>query len=147
MRNQSRGCQPVFDKLSTHERDVVRLNAAGADNAEISRRLNISIGTIKDQIHHTLAKTVMNSCTVLAAALAQDGVSDKLKCGQIHQAMDDVLANAVKVNRWPSLFRTTFDSCGVLIFGQACYNQHVMPFTSIGIVRQQPDASTGLVRP
>lgn len=66
--------QPVFEKLSARERDVARLLAAGYDNANISRTLGISIGTVKDHVHHALTKTGMKSRTALAAALAREGV-------------------------------------------------------------------------
>lgn len=66
--------QPVFDKLSARERDVAKLVTAGLDNAAISRRLRISVGTVKDHVHSALRKTGFKSRTELAAALAREGV-------------------------------------------------------------------------
>lgn len=66
--------QPVFEKLSPRERDVAKLVAAGLHNAAISRNLRISIGTVKDHVHHALRKTGFKSRTELAAAIAREGV-------------------------------------------------------------------------
>lgn len=66
--------QPIFEKLSAREREVATLIAAGCDNAQIARKLSISIGTVKDHVHHALAKTRLKTRTELAAVLAREGV-------------------------------------------------------------------------
>jgi DNA-binding NarL/FixJ family response regulator len=66
--------RPVFEKLSPREQDVARLVALGLPNSEIARRLGISLGTVKDHVHHSLAKTGMKKRTQLAAALAREGI-------------------------------------------------------------------------
>jgi DNA-binding NarL/FixJ family response regulator len=66
--------QPTFEKLSAREREVARLIAAGFDNVAIGRELGISVGTVKDHVHHALSKTGLKSRTELAATLAREGV-------------------------------------------------------------------------
>ncbi|MFO1041005.1 MAG: LuxR C-terminal-related transcriptional regulator [Planctomycetaceae bacterium] len=72
--HSTRPVQPIFEKLSDREREVATLIAAGCGNAQIARRLGISIGTVKDHVHHALTKTRLKTRTELAAALAREGV-------------------------------------------------------------------------
>lgn len=60
--------------LSRREREVAALIARGCRNAEIARRLAISVATVKDHVHRILAKTGMGSRTEVAAALARAGL-------------------------------------------------------------------------
>ena len=66
--------QPIFEKLSAREREVATLITVGCGNAQIARKLGISIGTVKDHVHHALTKTGLKTRTELAAALAREGV-------------------------------------------------------------------------
>lgn len=64
----------LFGLLTKREQEVSRLIVQGFTNAQIARRLRISLGTVKDHLHHVLAKTRMESRTALAAALAREGI-------------------------------------------------------------------------
>lgn len=55
--------------LTPRELDVARLAAAGASNAEISRALCLSIGTVKTHMSRVLAKLELRSRTELVARL------------------------------------------------------------------------------
>jgi len=66
--------QVTLEKLSVRERDVARLIAKGFNNAQISSALGIAVGTVKDHVHHALAKTGAKSRTELAATLVREGV-------------------------------------------------------------------------
>jgi DNA-binding NarL/FixJ family response regulator len=66
--------QLTFKKLSKREREVAKLIVAGFGNAAISHKLGISIGTVKDHVHHALRKTRLRSRTELAAVLAREGI-------------------------------------------------------------------------
>ena len=45
----------VLKKLSPREREVSRLVALGLNNKDIADRLHISLGTVKDHVHHPAA--------------------------------------------------------------------------------------------
>jgi DNA-binding CsgD family transcriptional regulator len=53
--------------LTPREAEVARLAAAGATNAEISRALFLSLGTVKTHMTHAMAKLEVRSRTELAA--------------------------------------------------------------------------------
>ena len=53
--------------LTERERQIMRLVSEGLSNKEIGRRLNISDGTIKQQLHHIYQKLEISNRTVLAA--------------------------------------------------------------------------------
>lgn len=60
----------ILSKLSPREREVASLAARGFRNKEIAGKLGISLATVKDHIHHALAKTSLSSRTKLAASIA-----------------------------------------------------------------------------
>ena len=57
----------VLKVLTHREREIMRLVSEGLSNKAISRRLNISHGTIKVHLHHIYEKLEINNRTVLAA--------------------------------------------------------------------------------
>jgi DNA-binding NarL/FixJ family response regulator len=63
-----------FDRLSKREREVAALVVRGMRNREISRALFIAESTVKDHVHHILAKTGLRSrAALIAAARPQSG--------------------------------------------------------------------------
>jgi len=60
-----------WDSLTPVERDVVRLVAAGRPNAEIGRRLFISVNTVKKHLSHVYAKVDVEGRADLAAQAAR----------------------------------------------------------------------------
>lgn len=59
--------------LSPRERQVAALVARGLTNRMIAAELGISLPTVKDHVHHALAKCGMASRAELAAAVARRG--------------------------------------------------------------------------
>jgi DNA-binding NarL/FixJ family response regulator len=56
----------TFDALSGRERQVAALIGDGCTNKEIASELWISVGTVKDHVHHILAKTGLANRAALA---------------------------------------------------------------------------------
>lgn len=54
--------QPL-EALTTREREVLQLIAAGASNAEIARRLTLSVGTVKRYTNNIFGKLHVQSRT------------------------------------------------------------------------------------
>ena len=63
----------MLKKLSPREREVSRLVAFGLSNKDIAERLHISLGTVKDHVHHILEKTQCANRTALALAVRSHG--------------------------------------------------------------------------
>jgi DNA-binding NarL/FixJ family response regulator len=63
--------EAVVAPLSPREREVAAAIARGLPNKQIARDLGISLATVKDHVHRTLAKTGARSRTELAAWLAR----------------------------------------------------------------------------
>jgi len=63
----------VLPLLSRRERQVAVLVAQGCTNRMIAAELGISLPTVKDHVHHALAKCGMASRAELAAAVARRG--------------------------------------------------------------------------
>ncbi|MDE3075193.1 MAG: helix-turn-helix transcriptional regulator [Chloroflexota bacterium] len=59
---------PIFESLSRRELEVAELISEGLPNKDIAGRLCISLGTVKDHVHHILEKTGLASRTEIAAA-------------------------------------------------------------------------------
>jgi DNA-binding NarL/FixJ family response regulator len=57
-----------LDQLTRREREVAAVVTEGATNKEIAQRLGISVLTVKDHVHHILAKTGLSSRAALIAA-------------------------------------------------------------------------------
>ncbi len=60
-------------RLSKREREVAGHVAEGLRNDQIAALLGISLGTVKDHVHHALHKLGMGSRAELAAAVARAG--------------------------------------------------------------------------
>jgi two-component system, NarL family, nitrate/nitrite response regulator NarL len=72
-REQSAITDNALAVLTYRERQIMRLVSEGLSNKEISRRLNISNGTIKVHLHHVFQKLEISNRTELAAiAISQD---------------------------------------------------------------------------
>lgn len=56
-----------FDGLTPREREVAACVAAGLPNREIGARLWLTTATVKDHVHHILAKTRLPNRTAVAA--------------------------------------------------------------------------------
>lgn len=61
-----------FEQLSARQREVTRLVARGLSNPEIARELAISIGTVKDHVHHILQRLRLRSRQQLVAVVIRD---------------------------------------------------------------------------
>lgn len=57
-----------FDGLTPREREVAGLVAAGLRNKDIALALGISLGTVKDHVHHILDKSGLDGRSAVAAA-------------------------------------------------------------------------------
>lgn len=57
--------------LSLREREVARCIASGLKNAEIARKLGITLATVKDHVHNALRKSGLHTRSALAAALVR----------------------------------------------------------------------------
>jgi len=64
-----RGPEVDWSSLTAREREVALLVAEGHRNADIARKLSISLATVKDHVHHILDKTQLKSRTALAGRL------------------------------------------------------------------------------
>lgn len=58
-----------FARLSPREREVAGLVAEGLANKQIARRLDITLGTVKDHVHRILEKADLPGRAAVAAAL------------------------------------------------------------------------------
>ena len=63
----------LLARLSKREREVALLVARGLTNGEIADRLSLSVATVKDHVHHILARLEMKSRVAVARALADVG--------------------------------------------------------------------------
>jgi DNA-binding CsgD family transcriptional regulator len=63
----------VLEKLTPREREVAELVAEGLLNKQIAARLGLSIATVKDHVHHVLAKTGLPNRAAIAAIAAGQG--------------------------------------------------------------------------
>lgn len=61
-------------KLTTREKDVLRLVAKGCSNKEIGEHLYISEYTVKNHLSNILAKLHLNNRVQLVAYAAQEGM-------------------------------------------------------------------------
>ena len=66
-REQSAVTENALTVLTDREHQIMCLVSEGLSNKEISRRLNISDGTIKVHLHHIFQKLEISNRTVLAA--------------------------------------------------------------------------------
>jgi DNA-binding CsgD family transcriptional regulator len=78
-----------YTSLTPRERQVADLVAAGLSNAAIARRLDISVLTTKDHVHHVLDKSAYRRRAQIAAALAPSAaVYAGQESSTIHRRMD-----------------------------------------------------------
>ena len=57
--------------LTLREREVAGCIASGLKNAEIARKLGITLATVKDHVHNALRKSGLHARSALAAALVR----------------------------------------------------------------------------
>lgn len=57
--------------LTLREREVARCIASGLKNAQIARKLGITLATVKDHVHNALRKSGLHTRSALAAALVR----------------------------------------------------------------------------
>jgi DNA-binding NarL/FixJ family response regulator len=69
IRGPRRPALRIPDSLTPREADVASLVAEGLSNAEVARRLGISVATVKDHVHHILERTGYRNRTALTAGL------------------------------------------------------------------------------
>jgi DNA-binding NarL/FixJ family response regulator len=62
---------PAVENLSDREREIVRLAAAGLDNAQIADRLTLSMRTVERHFHNAYLKLGLSGRTARAAAVAR----------------------------------------------------------------------------
>jgi predicted ATPase/DNA-binding CsgD family transcriptional regulator len=66
--------QPLIDRLSERELEVLRLVAMGKSNREIARELVLALGTVKSHLHHILQKLDARSRTEAVARARELGL-------------------------------------------------------------------------
>jgi DNA-binding NarL/FixJ family response regulator len=66
--NRAKGSDSAFAALTSRERQVAALLAAGRSNAQIAAELVLSLATVKDHVHRILTKTALSSRAAVAAA-------------------------------------------------------------------------------
>lgn len=59
----------LWERLSKREREVAACIARGLANKEIASELSISLGTVKDHVHHILDKSGLPNRTAVALAV------------------------------------------------------------------------------
>jgi DNA-binding NarL/FixJ family response regulator len=62
------GTHPAFRTLTGRERQVAALICGGCSNRQIAQTLVITVATVKDHVHHILAKTGLTGRAAVAAA-------------------------------------------------------------------------------
>ena len=70
---QAREPSPHFARLTPREREVAELLACGLRNKDIAELLEISVGTVKDHVHHVLEKSGLESRVQVAALWRPEG--------------------------------------------------------------------------
>jgi DNA-binding NarL/FixJ family response regulator len=68
------GLDDIRRVLTHRELDVVRMIALGLRNAEIARRLNLTVGTVKSHLHHVYEKLGVDSRMGLLLLAQQKGL-------------------------------------------------------------------------
>ena len=71
----------VFRSLTRREAEVVVLIAAGLPNREIAVRLVVTVGTVKDHVHHIIAKTGLRNRAAIGSAWAARGTEHAATTG------------------------------------------------------------------
>ena len=69
-----RDAQPLDEPLSERELEVLALLAGGMSNVEISRKLFITVGTVKRHVNHIYGKLEVGSRTQAAARARELGL-------------------------------------------------------------------------
>ncbi len=65
--------EPAFlGSLSPREREVAGLVAAGLRNRDIATALGITLGTVKDHVHHILTKSGLDNRAAVASAWSRE---------------------------------------------------------------------------
>jgi len=59
----------IMESLSRRETEVAALICEGLTNGQIAQRLGIAVTTVKDHVHHILARTGLRNRSALAAAI------------------------------------------------------------------------------
>ena len=68
---------PITDRLTSRERDVMRMVASGLSNRDIADRLSMSEGTVKIHLHHIYTKLRVRSRLELTLLVRELGVPDE----------------------------------------------------------------------
>jgi DNA-binding NarL/FixJ family response regulator len=75
-RTTARTRSPLLEELSVRELEVLRLIARGLSNAEISARLYLSEGTVRNYVSAILSKLGLSDRTQAAVLALQHGLND-----------------------------------------------------------------------
>ena len=76
----------VIEKLTTRERDVLRLVSVGASNKEVADRLGLRASTVKSHVSSILWKLEAGSRTEAAVIALRAGLVDVPPPRQAHRA-------------------------------------------------------------
>jgi two-component system nitrate/nitrite response regulator NarL len=71
---RERGLDPIEEKLTARELDVLRLIEEGLSNKEIAAKLSIELATVKNHVHRILEKLHVNRRSEAAARARRHGL-------------------------------------------------------------------------
>ena len=68
--------EPIDERLTARERDVLRLLEEGLSNKEIAQALSIELATVKNHVHRVLEKLDVHGRSAAAARARRLGLLD-----------------------------------------------------------------------